>query len=61
MPQYFGQLPKLDQQWSKITSIQAVQRSGCTVLFECGDSRLAISILAPNLIRVRFAASNAIC
>lgn len=55
MPQYFGQLPKIDQQWSRITSIQAVQCSGCTVLFECSDSRLAISVLAPNLIRVRFA------
>lgn len=53
MPQYFGKLPTTDQPWNSITRVDAVKQNGRTINFECGDSRLAISVLAPNLIRVR--------
>lgn len=39
-------------------AVQAIQRSDRGVRFECGDSCLAISVLAPNLIRVRSAPSG---
>lgn len=53
MPQYFGKLPTTDQPWTSIASVQAVNWSERTVKFECGESRLVISVLAANLIRVR--------
>ena len=55
MPQYFGQLPTTDLPWSKLGAVQAIHRSARGVHFMCGDSCLAINVLAPNLIRVRLA------
>ncbi|KAB8315136.1 glycoside hydrolase family 31 protein [Tolypothrix campylonemoides VB511288] len=53
MPQYFGKLPTTDQPWTTIGTVQAVHWDERTINLECGDSRVAISVLAPNLIRVR--------
>lgn len=53
MPQYFGKLPTTDQPWTNIGTVQAVNANKQSITFECGDSRLIISVLAPNLIRVR--------
>ena len=58
MPQYFGKLPTTDQPWTTIGAVQAVNSSERTVNFECGESRLTISVLAANLIRVRLAPSG---
>ncbi|BAY10655.1 glycoside hydrolase family 31 protein [Calothrix sp. NIES-2098] len=55
MPQYFGKLPTTNQPWTTIGSVQSVNWSDRTVNLECSNSRLQISILAPNLLRVRLA------
>lgn len=55
MPQYFGQLPTTDKAWTTVSAVQAVSKSEKAIAFQCGDSCLIISILAANLIRVRFA------
>ncbi|MDZ8054784.1 MAG: glycoside hydrolase family 31 protein [Aulosira sp. ZfuVER01] len=55
MPQYFGKLPTTNQPWTTIGSVQAVNWSNSTVNFQCTNSRLQITILAPNLLRVRLA------
>lgn len=63
MPQYFGKLPTTDSFWVTLGAVSAIEKSECpgrtqsasTVHFHCGDSSLIISILAPNLIRVRLA------
>ena len=53
MPQYFGKLPTTDQPWTTISTVQAGHWDERTINLECGDSHVAISVLAPNLIRVR--------
>ncbi|MGI2908404.1 glycoside hydrolase family 31 protein [Tolypothrix sp. VBCCA 56010] len=58
MPQYFGKLPTTNEPWTTIGAVQAVNQISRTINFECGDSRLAISIIAANLIRVRLAPSG---
>lgn len=55
MPQYFGKLPTTEESWSTIGVVQSIQRDDRAVHFKCGDSCLAITVLAPNLIRVRLA------
>lgn len=55
MPQVFGQLPITDPAWSHIGAIQSIERSDRAVVCDCGRPKLAIAVLAPNLIRVRLA------
>lgn len=55
MPQYFGKLHTTKQSWSTIGAVQAIQSDERQILFNCGDPSVTISILAPNLIRVRVA------
>ncbi len=55
MPQYFGKLPTTNQPWTTVGNVKAVTSNNNIINFDCGDSRLTISVLAPNLIRVRFA------
>lgn len=55
MPQYFGKLPTTNQPWTAIGNVQGVNWSNRNIDFDCGNSRLRISILAPNLLRVRLA------
>jgi len=55
MPQYFGKLPTTNQPWTIVDQVKAVNLSAQAINFDCGNSRLAISILASNLIRVRLA------
>ncbi|NMF67063.1 glycoside hydrolase family 31 protein [Brasilonema octagenarum] len=53
MPQYFGQLHTTEPAWSILEGVQTIQQSDRHILFKCGDPCLSISVLAPNLIRVR--------
>ncbi|MEG5140911.1 DUF4968 domain-containing protein [Microcoleus sp. A6-C6] len=53
MPQYFGKLQTTEQPWSTIDSVQSIARTDRTIHFNCGETSLNISILAPNLVRVR--------
>ncbi|GAB1538846.1 glycoside hydrolase family 31 protein [Scytonema sp. NUACC21] len=53
MPQYFGKLPTTDQPWTTIGTVQTVQNSDREIHLKCGGTRVNISILASNLIRVR--------
>jgi alpha-glucosidase len=55
MPQYFGQLHTTEQPWSTIEAVQAIKQDERHIRFECGEPCLTISVLAPNLIRVRMA------
>ncbi|MEH2166587.1 MAG: glycoside hydrolase family 31 protein [Nostoc sp.] len=55
MPQYFGKLPTTNQPWTSISNVKAVTWDNNIINFDCGDSRLTINVLAPNLIRVRLA------
>lgn len=58
MPQYFGQLHTIEQPWSTLGAVQTIQQDERHVLFKCGDPCLKISVLAPNLIRVRMTPSG---
>ncbi|MBR8837456.1 MAG: glycoside hydrolase family 31 protein [Stigonema ocellatum SAG 48.90 = DSM 106950] len=53
MPQYFGQLQTIEQPWSTLGELQAIQHDERHIRFQCGVPCLTISVLAPNLIRVR--------
>ncbi|MEG3851370.1 hypothetical protein, partial [Microcoleus sp. herbarium13] len=53
MPQYFGKLQTTEQPWSIIGSVQSIDKTDRTIHFNCTNAALKISILAPNLIRVR--------
>ncbi|MBE9104570.1 DUF4968 domain-containing protein, partial [Nostoc cf. edaphicum LEGE 07299] len=55
MPQYFGKLPTTNQAWTTVSNVKSVSWENNIVNFDCDDSRLTISVLTPNLIRVRFA------
>ncbi|MCC5607458.1 glycoside hydrolase family 31 protein [Nostoc sp. CHAB 5834] len=55
MPQYFGKLPTTNQPWTTVSNVKAVTSDNNIINFDCGDSCLTISVLAPNLLRVRFA------
>ncbi|MFB2921393.1 glycoside hydrolase family 31 protein [Aerosakkonema funiforme] len=55
MPQYFGKLPTTNQPWTTIGTVRSILHDDRDVWCYCGDTRLAISVLAPNLIRVRLA------
>ncbi|MEM7717399.1 MAG: alpha-glucosidase, partial [Cyanobacteria bacterium P01_A01_bin.68] len=55
MPEFIGQLPISEPAWNAISSVQSFQRYDKGIYFDCGNnSRLTLSILAANLIRVRF-------
>ncbi|HLO50582.1 MAG TPA: TIM-barrel domain-containing protein, partial [Kamptonema sp.] len=53
MPQYFGKLQTLAQPWSTIEAVQSINKTDRTIDFNCGEASLSLSVLAPNLIRVR--------
>ncbi len=55
MPQYFGQLPAIEPPWSNIGIVQSVAISDRHIDLFCGEAHLRLSVLASNLIRVRFA------
>ena len=63
MPQYFGKLYSTEPSWSSVGAIEATQKSdsvsqrsaGRCLHIQCGEPCLTISVLAPNLIRVRMA------
>ena len=53
MPQVFGNLPSVVQTWTTLPPIQAVEQDAKGVYCQCGDSKLWVTVLAENLIRVR--------
>ncbi|AGY58747.1 glycoside hydrolase family 31 protein [Gloeobacter kilaueensis] len=55
MPQYFGQLPTSDLPWSTPQAITSWTRHLRGVRFECGGPTLDLTVLAHDLVRVRFA------
>ncbi len=55
MPQYFGKMPTTDQPWTIISGVKTFQQHDKTIIFECGESKFSINILASNLVRVRLA------
>lgn len=54
MPQYFGQLPQTAQAWKPLGGVESWQRTERGVEFNCRGSRLVVTALAANLIRVRW-------
>lgn len=54
MPQYFGQLPTNELPWSLIKAIKNYQQQDRHLYFACEQGCLKLSILAANVIRVRF-------
>ena len=53
MPQYFGKLHTTEPSWSTIGAVQTIQQDERHIRFQCGEPCLTVSVLAPNLIRVR--------
>lgn len=51
----FGQLPRAEQAWTTLGVLRAVERTERGVRCDCGGPALSVSVLAPNLIRVRVA------
>ncbi|MEO1763408.1 MAG: glycoside hydrolase family 31 protein [Cyanobacteria bacterium J06629_18] len=59
MPEFIGQLPISEPAWNKTSSVQSFQRYDRGIRFNCGNNSLLIlTILANNLIRVRFSPSG---
>lgn len=54
MPQIFGNLPTNLESWSSIDAIDRIQIRDRHLDAHCGTARLRLSILAENLVRVRF-------
>ena len=55
MPEFIGQLPISEPAWNAISSVQSFQSYDREIHFDCGNNSLLIlTILANNLIRVRF-------
>ncbi len=54
MPQYFGQLPTSKVPWSYLGPVRSVEHTSPQVNFECEGGYLQVSVLAANLVRVRF-------
>ncbi len=55
MPQYFGKLPITTQAWSTLGTVQSFEQNERGICIDCGGPRLLISVLTPNLVRVRLA------
>jgi alpha-glucosidase len=53
MPQYFGKLQTIEQPRSIIGAVKSIDKTDRAIHFNCTNATLKISILAPNLIRVR--------
>ncbi|MDJ0736349.1 MAG: glycoside hydrolase family 31 protein [Nostocaceae cyanobacterium] len=53
MPE-FSTPPNHKSAWNAIASVDSMERHSQGIHFNCGNSRLCVSILAANLIRVRF-------
>ncbi|MEH2070161.1 MAG: glycoside hydrolase family 31 protein [Nostoc sp.] len=58
MPQYFGQLHTTESSWSMLGAVEAIQQDERHILLKCGVPCVKISVLAPNLIRVRMTPSG---
>ncbi|MGA7932990.1 MAG: glycoside hydrolase family 31 protein [Kovacikia sp.] len=55
MPQYFGKLPTTAQAWTPLGTVQRVEQNERGICLDCDGPRLLLTVLAPNLIRVRLA------
>ncbi|HEY9695675.1 MAG TPA: TIM-barrel domain-containing protein [Trichocoleus sp.] len=54
MPDFFGQLPTLEPAWTVPGDVKAFQYDDRALELQCGIGILRISVLATNVIRVRF-------
>ncbi|QZZ22926.1 glycoside hydrolase family 31 protein [Leptothermofonsia sichuanensis E412] len=55
MPQYFGKLPKIAQAWTTLEAVQSFEITERGICCYCSGSKLLITAVAPDLIRVRLA------
>jgi alpha-glucosidase len=53
MPQLFGTLPTAAQSWTVLEPIQSVEATDRAIHFQCGQSRLSVTVLAQNLVHVQ--------
>ena len=51
--QFFGKLPGTNQAWSTIAAVESIESDERGVWCNCGETRLGIKVLAPNLIHVQ--------
>ncbi|MEM7554791.1 MAG: TIM-barrel domain-containing protein [Cyanobacteria bacterium P01_A01_bin.84] len=58
MPEFIGQLPTKEPKWNSNSSVNSFQKRSQGVDFYCNNSCLSISILAANLVRVRFSPTS---
>lgn len=58
MPQYFGKLPTTAQAWTTLEAVQSYEITERSVCFFCTGSCLLVTVLAPNLVRIRLAPSG---
>lgn len=53
MLENFRQLPRNDRPVSVLGGVRSLQSRGRHVDFDCGDAKIRVGVLAPNLVRVR--------
>jgi alpha-glucosidase len=53
MPQYFGKSPTTAQAWTALAPVRSLHREERGVCCQCDSACLKVSLLAPNLVRVR--------
>jgi alpha-glucosidase len=58
MPQVFGKLPTNRKPWISLEAVQGIHVQGQTIQLNCGVPQVQLSILAPNLVRVRLTPSG---
>ena len=59
MREFIGQLPSQEPRWNPISSVKKVELYQQGINIKCdGNLNLTLSVLAPNLIRVRFSATG---
>jgi alpha-glucosidase len=54
MPEFVGQMPTVAPAWSAIGKIEQVEAKSQLIQLTAAQAQLRLSVLAPNLIRVRF-------
>ncbi|WP_416666158.1 glycoside hydrolase family 31 protein [Egbenema bharatensis] len=59
MPQYFGKLPTAGQEWTTLGNVQSAQWDEPSLVCQCGEATLLLTVLDHNLIRVQVAPTGA--
>jgi alpha-glucosidase len=55
MPQVFGKLPTVEQNWTEIGAIEAFESTAFGIACQCTNAILSVSVLSDTLVRVRVA------